>query len=409
MSITTPGGAGRLALMDGESSRQPRTPSVLRLRRAALTGGALLMVSATALSGEIYKSIDANGHVVYSDHADPSTTQTSVVQLEDSRYPPHELHICWTNCFTLILDHGVYRRIDGTDETWSVETFTAHSVALHRHSVPADWNGFQKDVTYAGQIANDRLIGATVNGQPTRGIDASWGNALNTLPGSNAERDAPGPDIEAAAAVTTAVAPPPLPDYPQPVIPQDGYLWTPGYWSWGGQGYAWVPGAWVQPPRMGVLWTPAYWRFVGAVYVFHAGYWGPRVGYYGGMNYGYGYFGTGYTGGHWVGNTFAYNGSVNRLDPAVVHHTYEEPAASRGPHNVVRPTGGPEAASVPPTPVIAKAATRKSAATTQPAAPPAPASTPAVEQRSASTSLKSPAASVPRSNRVTVTQASAPR
>jgi hypothetical protein len=106
--------------------------------------------------------------------------------------------------------------------------------------------------------------------------------------------------------------PPPLPDYEQPPCPADGYLWTPGYWAWGGGGgYYWVPGTWVQPPRVGVLWTPGYWAFVGGVYAFHTGYWGPHVGFYGGVNYGYGYGGEGFHGGRWDGNRYAYNRTVN--------------------------------------------------------------------------------------------------
>src|SRR6202790_5246980 len=85
-----------------------------------------------------------------------------------------------------------------------------------------------------------------------------------------------------AVEVRAAEAPPPLPDYEQPPCPEDGYLWTPGYWAWGGGGYYWVPGTWVQPPRVGVLWTPGYWGFVGGVYAFHVGYWGPHVGFSGG-------------------------------------------------------------------------------------------------------------------------------
>ena len=76
-------------------------------------------------------------------------------------------------------------------------------------------------------------------------------------------------------------------------MPYDGYHWIPGYWAWGGVGYYWVPGTWVMPPRVGVFWTPGYWGFVaGGRYEFHAGYWGERVGFYGGINYGGGYFGT---------------------------------------------------------------------------------------------------------------------
>ena len=58
-------------------------------------------------------------------------------------------------------------------------------------------------------------------------------------------------------------------------------------------GYFWVPGTWVAPPRVGVLWTPGYWGFVGGVYALHAGYWGPHIGFYGGVNYGFGYVGNG--------------------------------------------------------------------------------------------------------------------
>jgi hypothetical protein len=59
--------------------------------------------------------------------------------------------------------------------------------------------------------------------------------------------------------------PPPLPEYSQPECPGDGYLWTPGYWSYAPQGYYWVPGAWAQPPEVGYLWTPGYWGFFGAI------------------------------------------------------------------------------------------------------------------------------------------------
>src|SRR6516162_11244676 len=83
--------------------------------------------------------------------------------------------------------------------------------------------------------------------------------------------------------------PPPLPVYEQPPCPVEGYIWTPGYWAWGIGGYYWVPGTWVAPPRVGLLWTPGYWAFAGGVYAFHAGYWGPHVGFYGGVNYGFGY------------------------------------------------------------------------------------------------------------------------
>lgn len=135
--------------------------------------------------------------------------------------------------------------------------------------------------------------------------------------------------------------PPPLPDYEQPPPPDEGYLWTPGYWAFGPGGYYWVPGTWVEPPRVGVLWTPGYWGFVGAVYVFHAGYWGPHVGFYGGVNYGFGYGGAGYAGGRWVGNSFAYNRSVTNItNVTVIHNTYNETVVNNVTVNKVSYNGG---------------------------------------------------------------------
>src|SRR5262245_63654558 len=97
--------------------------------------------------------------------------------------------------------------------------------------------------------------------------------------------------------ISVHLAPPPLPIYDQPPMPAVGYLWTPGYWAYGESDYYWVPGVWVRPPRPSLLWTPPYWGFVGGVYRFNAGYWGPHVGFYGGINYGFGYGGVGFAGG----------------------------------------------------------------------------------------------------------------
>ena len=99
-------------------------------------------------------------------------------------------------------------------------------------------------------------------------------------------------------------------------------MWTPGYWAFSTGGYYWVPGTWVAPPVVGVLWTPGYWGFVGGVYLWNAGYWGPHVGFYGGVNYGFGYGGVGFGGGVWVGGHFAYNTAVVRVNTTVIHNTY---------------------------------------------------------------------------------------
>jgi WXXGXW repeat (2 copies) len=155
----------------------------------------------------------------------------------------------------------------------------------------------------------------------------------------------PAVDVE----VQATEAPPPLPDYDQPPCPEDGYLWTPGYWHWGGGGYYWVPGTWVQPPRVGVLWTPGYWGFAGGVYAFHVGYWGPHIGYYGGVNYGFGYVGVGYAGGRWVGNSFAYNRTVVNVNVTNVHNTYNETVVNNVTVNKVSYNGGPGGTVAAPT------------------------------------------------------------
>jgi hypothetical protein len=164
------------------------------------------------------------------------------------------------------------------------------------------------------------------------------------------------PPPVAVAVVTPGVvvraeeAPPALPDYDQPPCPADGYLWTPGYWAWGDAGYYWVPGTWVQPPRVGLLWTPGYWGFAGGVYVFHGGYWGPHVGFYGGVHYGFGYVGVGYAGGRWVGNSFAYNRSVTNIsNTTVIHNTYNETVVNDVTVNRVSYNGGAGGVAAMPT------------------------------------------------------------
>jgi hypothetical protein len=122
--------------------------------------------------------------------------------------------------------------------------------------------------------------------------------------------------------VSITVAPPVLPVYVQPICPAEGYMWTPGYWAYGVDGYYWVPGTWILAPRPGFLWTPGYWGFGGGYYLWHVGYWGPRVGFYGGVNYGFGYGGVGYGGGMWVGGRFSYNTAVTNVNTTNVHNTY---------------------------------------------------------------------------------------
>jgi len=132
------------------------------------------------------------------------------------------------------------------------------------------------------------------------------------------------PPAVAQIGISVQIAPPLLPVYAQPPMPEEGYLWTPGYWAWGQeQSYYWVPGTWVRPPMVGVLWTPPYWGWGAGGFLFHGGYWGATVGFYGGINYGFGYGGVGYGGGRWENGAFAYNSAANNFGSFHVAHTYE--------------------------------------------------------------------------------------
>ena len=175
---------------------------------------------------------------------------------------------------------------------------------------------------------------------------------------------------QVSAGFRITLAPPPLPIYAQPAIPADGYIWIPGYWAWGPSGYYWVPGTWTQPLQPGLLWTPGYWEWVGDRYLWHAGYWAPNVGYYGGVNYGFGYDGNGYDGGQWDGGYFVYNAAVNNLGRVPIAHVFRREVRSTVPAPAARVSfnGGVGGMGTRPGPA-------HEAATHEAHAPPTPAQT----------------------------------
>jgi WXXGXW repeat (2 copies) len=135
-----------------------------------------------------------------------------------------------------------------------------------------------------------------------------------------------------AIGISVRIGPPALPVYAQPICPGPGYFWTPGYWAWNDDaGYYWVPGTWVMAP-VGLLWTPGYWGWLGGAYAWHAGYWGPHVGFYGGINYGFGYGGVGFVGGEWRGGAFFYNRSVTNVSVTSVTNVYTKTVAVNENH-----------------------------------------------------------------------------
>ena len=153
----------------------------------------------------------------------------------------------------------------------------------------------------------------------------------------------------AAVYVSVAIGPPALPVYAQPICPGPEYIWTPGYWAWGPEGYYWVPGTWVFPPQVGFLWTPGYWAFSTGLYYWHPGYWGPTVGFYGGIDYGYGYTGAGYYGGYWRGRDFYYNRAVNHVNVDNVHNVYNRTVVNNVNVTRVSYNGGPHGIQARPT------------------------------------------------------------
>ena len=181
---------------------------------------------------------------------------------------------------------------------------------------------------------------------------------------------------QVAISISATIAPPILPVYAQPPIPGPGYLWIPGYWAWNGEEYYWVPGYWSMPPTVGVYWTPPYWAWLNGAYVFYAGYWGPTVGFYGGINYGFGYNGVGYQGGFWRGNTFVYNRTVNNFGNVSIANSYSRPVFNPANHvafnggnggTTARPTQAQMAARASGAPPTAEQTQHQQAASKNPA------------------------------------------
>jgi hypothetical protein len=154
------------------------------------------------------------------------------------------------------------------------------------------------------------------------GANVNWDDSTSTVTINSNGENRPIRVAQANSENFVSQPPPPLPEYQQPYAPAPNYLWTPGYWAWGSSGFFWVPGTWVQAPQSGLYWTPGYWGQNGSGYAWNAGYWAPQVGFYGGVNYGFGYFGDGYQGGRWGNNGFAYNTAYSNVNRTIVTNTY---------------------------------------------------------------------------------------
>jgi hypothetical protein len=115
-------------------------------------------------------------------------------------------------------------------------------------------------------------------------------------------------------------------------------------------------------PEPGLLWTPGYWGWGDNAFVFNEGYWGAQVGFYGGINYGFGYAGVGYQGGYWNNGGFFYNRSVNNVTN--VTNVYTKTVIVNNVTNNVSYNGGSGGLSARPTAAEQTAASQKHVART---------------------------------------------
>ena len=74
------------------------------------------------------------------------------------------------------------------------------------------------------------------------------------------------------------------------------------------------------------------------------------MGYYGGVNYGYGYAGRGYQGGYWHGDQFDYNRSVNNIHNENIRDVYDRRVEDYTRDNRVSYNGGPQGVQARPSP-----------------------------------------------------------
>ena len=168
-------------------------------------------------------------------------------------------------------------------------------------------------------------------------------------------------DVSFGLSIRIGYPPPPMPVYEQPPLPGPDYIWVPGHWEWSDwiDDYFWVDGYWDQPPEQGLLWTPAWWGWDHGAYLYHGGYWGREVGWYGGIDFGFGYHGHGWEGGYWNGGHLAYNRAavnVTNVTNINVTNVYYRPVTvvnNNGPR--VSYAGGQGGVRAEPTPAELRA------------------------------------------------------
>ena len=84
-------------------------------------------------------------------------------------------------------------------------------------------------------------------------------------------------------------------------------------------------------------------------------YWAPRIGFYGGIDYGFGYFGVGFVGGYWRDRDFYYNRSVTNVTNVNITNVYNSEINNRVVDSRASYNGG-DGVRARPTPIELAAA-----------------------------------------------------
>jgi hypothetical protein len=74
------------------------------------------------------------------------------------------------------------------------------------------------------------------------------------------------------------------------------------------------------------------------------------VGFYGGINYGFGFFGVGFEGGRWQGRQFFYNRYASNVNVTVIHNVYNTTVINQTTVNRISYNGGEGGLPARPTP-----------------------------------------------------------
>jgi hypothetical protein len=78
--------------------------------------------------------------------------------------------------------------------------------------------------------------------------------------------------VSLAASEIISDVPPPAPRVEVAPAARDGFVWSAGYWDWGGHSYYWVPGSWVVQ-RRGAHYVANQWQQTGTQWHFLRGHW----------------------------------------------------------------------------------------------------------------------------------------